>query len=390
MGPQNLRIERQRGFPGLINNRPFRQWENNLPCPAKDHSRFTPLNPNVVCITNQIALLVMPKYPNGIISRLNSKIGQLGSTTTSRARRIILANVICLILFVGAIFIARRGENKRVALPGVTPLRTGAVYYVSKRALCSRSLAHEQLGIQPIAVSKVILRPVVYTDADESYDDRLEVLEESMVNDVVFLDRNVTGKEAELASIVCPLHTVKMFPPRKPPSKYSPRSIAFGVTMSADQLPSMLEHWRYWAQKTASFHILLPASEANRLREVKDRIKRALGIKAVVESARDTDEPAWLSMLLVQSMERNAAKGKEWFIILTPDTFVVSLDDVLLALEPHNSKQVLYMGSLSESLGQRENWGHMAYGGAGIVLSRPLAFILAKHGNVFMSTLPYV
>jgi len=227
----------------------------------------------------------------------------------------------------------------------------------------------------------------VFTEADDSYDDRLEVLEESMVNDVVFLDRNVTGKEAELASTACPLHTVKMLPPRKPPTKYSPSSIAFGVTMSADQLSNTLEHWRFWVQKSTSFHILLPGSEANRVSEIKDRIKKELGIKAVVQSARGTDEPAQLSMKLVQSMERNAASGKEWFIILTPDTFVVSLEDVLLALEPHNSRQVLYMGSLSESLRQREQWGHMAYGGAGIILSRPLASILAKHGKFVITLL---
>ena len=157
--------------------------------------------------------------------------------------------------------------------------------------------------------------------------------------------------------------------------------------MSANELPNTLEHWRFWAQKSTSFHILLPGSEANRVSEVKDLIRKELGIKAVVQSARDTDEPARLSMKLVQSMEKSAASRKEWFIILTPDTFVVSLEDVLLALEPYNSRHVLYMGSLSESLRQREQWGHMAYGGAGIILSRPLASILAKQGKFFIALL---
>jgi len=329
----------------------------------------------------------MLKYRSGATSLLSSKIRQLGNPTTPRARRIIFANVVCLILLAGTLFLARGGDDQRAALLGMTPLRTGEVYYVSKRALCSRSLAHEQLGIQPIAVSKVILRPVVFTEVDASYDDRLEVLQESMINDVVFLDRNISGKAAELASTACPLHTVKMLPPQKPPSRYSPSSVAFGVTMSADELANTLEHWRFWAQKSTSFHILLPGSEANRVSEVKDRIKKELGIKAVVQSAKDTNEPARLSMKLVQSMERKAASRKEWFIILTPDTFVVSLEDVLLAVEPYNSRDVLYMGSLSESLRQREQWGHMAYGGAGIILSRPLASILAKHGRFFIALL---
>jgi Fringe-like len=324
----------------------------------------------------------MSKYRNGVMTRLGAVSRQLSKGTTTRSRRIILANIVCLILFVGTLFLARRHTVKEVALPGVTPLRTGDVYYVSKRALCSRSLAHEQLGIQPIAVSKVILRPVISVEDDGTYDDRLQVLEEGMVNDVVFLDRNATGKDAELESNLCPLHTIKMLPPRKPPSRYTAWSIAFGVTMQANELPNMLEHWRFWAQKTSTFHIMLPGSEASRVNEVKDRIKRELGIKAVVETSGDSDEPARMSLKLVQSMEKKAGSGKKWFIILTPDTFVVSMDDILLALEPHNSKQVLYMGALSESLGQREKWGHIAYGGAGIVLSRPLASILSKHGIV--------
>jgi len=326
----------------------------------------------------------MTKYRNSVISRLGVVSRQLSKGTTSRSRRIILANVVCLLLFVGTIFLARRGPDKAKPLPDITPLRTGEVYYVSKRALCSRSLAHEQLGIQPIAVSKVILRPIVSAEDDGTYDDRLQVLEEAMVNDVVFLERNATGKDAELESNVCPLHTIKLLPTRKAPTRYTPRSLAFGVTMKADELPNMMEHWRFWAQKTSSFHILLPGSQANRVSEVRDRIKKDIGIKAVVEAAGDTDEPTRMSLMLVQSMERNTASEKEWFIILTPDTFIVSMDDVLLALEPHNSKDVLYMGALSESLGQREKWGHMAYSGAGIVLSRPLASILSKHGTLLL------
>src|SRR5277367_1907889 len=125
----------------------------------------------------------MPRYFNRVVNNRYSVI--LRKCTSLRFIRIILANLVCLILFTVTIWMARRHGNK-LQIP-TQP--NGGVYYVSKRALCSQSIAYEQLGIQPIAVSKVILRPVVQNRVTEAYDDRLEVLENAMINDVVFLDR---------------------------------------------------------------------------------------------------------------------------------------------------------------------------------------------------------
>lgn len=320
----------------------------------------------------------MPRYRNGFANcRYSILIHYLRNNTTSRSRRIILANIACLTLVVAVIWLTYRGGTTNTATG--PELATSDVYYVSKRALCSRSIAHEQLGIQPIAVSKVILRPVVRTEEIEEYADRLEVLDNAFVNDVVFLDRNVTGKEAELSATVCPLHTISTLPPRRP-TRYTASTLVFGITLSVEDIFKSLQHWPYWArQSKVMFHILLPSSDYNRITEVKELILEALGIDVHVEAARDTDDPAKLTLLLVESMQMNAALGKEWFIILSPATFIITVDDVLLALEPYNSGQSLYMGGLSESTRQKTKWGLFAYGGAGIVLSRQLLATIAPH-----------
>src|SRR5271167_2911538 len=138
----------------------------------------------------------MPRYRNGVTNdRYSLLFRPLRKATSSRSRRIILANLV-LLLFLTALWLAHRGRTKVI----VPTENISNVYYVSKRALCSRSIAHEQLGIQPIAVSKVILRPTLQREGAEAYDGRLEVLESPMINDVVFLDRNVSGKEAELSA----------------------------------------------------------------------------------------------------------------------------------------------------------------------------------------------
>lgn len=280
-----------------------------------------------------------------------------------------------------AIGLAHRVRTKPGLLdsPAGSELPTSDVYYISKRALCSRSLAYEQLRIQPIAVSKVILRPVVRDGVIEGYDDRLEVLEDVMINDVVFLDRNASGKDAELSAHVCPLHTVSVLPERKP-TRYTASSLLFGITMNANDIPKALEHWQYWARKPkVAFHVLLPSSEQSRVSEAKDMIRKALGINVVVESAKNTDDFSQLTLQLVARMDKNAASSREWFIVLSNGTFVTSIDDILLALEPYEVEQSLYLGGLSESTQQKEKHGIFAYGGAGIVLSRPLADTVAQH-----------
>ena len=312
----------------------------------------------------------MPSYRNGLNGYYSILWHHLRKRTTSRSGRIVLANLVCLVLFVTAIAIANR-DRKELALPNSAGLATGDLYYISKRALCSRSLAYQQLGIQPIAVSKVILRPVVRDDIIEEYDDRLEVLEDELINDVVFLDRNASGKEAELSAL-CPLHTVSVLPERKP-SKYTASSLLFGVAMNADDVPKVLQHWQYWGRKTkVAFHILLPSSQQNRVSEARNLIRSTLGIDVTVESAKNTDDFAQLTLLLVERMEMNAASSRRWFIILSATTFVTSIDDILLALEPYDAVQSLYLGGLSESTKRKAKDGILAYGGAGIVLSRPL------------------
>jgi hypothetical protein len=323
----------------------------------------------------------MPKYQNRFSARYSILFTHVRKHTTSRARRIILANLLCLALFATTIGLAQRVRKKPELADGPEAAMTGPdVYYISKRALCSRSLAYEQLGIQPIAVSKVILRPVVREGVIEGYDDRLEVLEDGLINDVVFLDRNASGKEAELSAHVCPLHTVSVLPDRKP-SRYTASSLQFGVPMNADDIPKALEHWQYWARKTkVAFHILLPKSQQVRVSEVKELVRKTLGISVVVEAAKNTDDFSQLMLLLVERMQKNAGSGREWFVVLSASTFVTSVDEVLLALEQYDSSQLLYLGGLSESTLQKEKHGIFAYGGAGVVLSRPLAETAVKHG----------
>jgi Fringe-like len=316
---------------------------------------------------------------NSLINRCYSILSYpLLRTTSPTSRRIF--NIACLFLFLLALFWICQSSLQTELLVPTTGLYTGDVYYISKRSLCQTSLAYERLGVQPIAISKAILRPVLEGVAiNADFNDRLEILPNPLINDIVFLDRGLEGKAAELGSNICPLHTVTVLPPRKP-VKYSASNVMFGCVVSVDDLPETLLHWKYWArQKDLELFVLIPYHESQRKAEAERLIRETLGRNVHVETAPSDIEPAMLTLTVMGRMRKTANSLIEWFIILAPQTFVTSINNILLALEPHNSRNVLYMGALSESSQQREKFGNFAYGGAGIVLSRPLVNLLIPH-----------
>ncbi|KLU92371.1 hypothetical protein MAPG_11317 [Magnaporthiopsis poae ATCC 64411] len=69
----------------------------------------------------------------------------------------------------------------------------------------------------------------------------------------------------------------------------------------------------------------------------------------------------------------------KWLGLLDDDTFFPSLYNLDRALSLHNAEESTWLGALSEDLEAVRNWGIMAFGGAGVFLSVPLARELAPH-----------
>jgi hypothetical protein len=284
----------------------------------------------------------MTKFTYRAGRRYASLLHHVRKSTTSRSRRIFLANVFCAVIFVAIMWLSSREKTMDPIVTATKGNGAGEVYYISKRALCSRSIAHSELNIQPIAVSKVVLRPIIRDFEGSQH--RLEVLDTSLINDVIFLDRNISDVEAELGASICPFHTVSTLPPRHA-QRYAPATVIFGCALTIDEIPFMIQHWRYWVPNSnAQFHVLLPKSNSSQTAEAAEMFRAELGIDVKVDATQETDDMGKLYLLLIQSMSNMAFKGTDWFVILSKDTFVTSMDDILLALEPYDATYQLYMG----------------------------------------------
>ena len=71
-----------------------------------------------------------------------------------------------------------------------------------------------------------------------------------------------------------------------------------------------------------------------------------------------------------------------WISLLDDDTFFPSMAAILSMLSKYNPHEQHYIGGISEDWWSVSHYGMMAFGGAGVFLSTPLAEILAKNYKV--------
>ncbi len=85
---------------------------------------------------------------------------------------------------------------------------------------------------------------------------------------------------------------------------------------------------------------------------------------------------------LLEAAEAAGSKSKPvpcWLGIVDDDTFFPSLWRLDQALQAYNHSRPMWLGALSEDFDSVARWGYMAYGGAGVFLSVPLAQQLAPY-----------
>jgi hypothetical protein len=77
--------------------------------------------------------------------------------------------------------------------------------------------------------------------------------------------------------------------------------------------------------------------------------------------------------MLIRDLLGYATPETQWLGILDDDTFFPSLYPVDKELAKYDHSQPFWLGALSEDFGHIKIWGLMAFGGAGVFISMPLA-----------------
>lgn len=195
---------------------------------------------------------------------------------------------------------------------------------------------------------------------------------------------------------LCVAHHVPSSPRPQVPvlAQWKDSKVMFGMSTVPDRVLWNLPVWSHWLPKSPQppldfrdksvidqlplVLILMPnpnPTEEARSREAVDEAN-SLGMHVKMR-AREADRFETRYFALVEEMWIEAKRREEtdgvrteWFIFADDDTFYPDFDSLARLLASHNPDEDWLIGALSESTKQVAQWGHIAYGGAGIILSR--------------------
>ncbi|KAK4192371.1 hypothetical protein QBC35DRAFT_470173 [Podospora australis] len=181
-------------------------------------------------------------------------------------------------------------------------------------------------------------------------------------------------------------------PPAYPQQQYP--HLLFAVASTYDRINSSLPAFAHWLSHTGA-HLLIVISDVDSLPTryslpALESAYRAHGILATVTHPKLSEplprknqpDPSSAAvpveqlhfMLIRDSLSSlPSSSSVKWISILDDDTFFPSLSPVSTALSSFNPSLPHYIGALSDNWESVKQWGYMAYGGAGIFLSVPLA-----------------
>ncbi|GAA5937037.1 hypothetical protein JCM3775_001934 [Rhodotorula graminis] len=215
---------------------------------------------------------------------------------------------------------------------------------------------------------------------------------------------------------LCPLYRVPSSPRPSVPASWRDSSVMFGMSTLADRVLWNLPVWAHWlpgapkapldptdaalvrelplvlvltppttADQGNKHRAAVTETERRRAREAEEEAN-VLGMQIALrprEAERfETRYFALAEEMWVEAKRREADEGvkTEWFVFADDDTFFPDFDSLARLLSSHDSSGDYLIGALSESTKQVAQWGHIAYGGAGIIVSRGLLAKMNEDG----------
>ncbi|BGP41044.1 hypothetical protein JCM10449v2_005013 [Rhodotorula kratochvilovae] len=212
----------------------------------------------------------------------------------------------------------------------------------------------------------------------------------------------------ERGAQLCALHRVPSSPRPAVPASWRNSAVMFGMSTLADRVLWNLPVWAHWlpgapippldpdnaavVRELPLVLVLTPPSSADDRSKHRDAVTETERMRAreaeeeanvlglhIALRPREADRFETRYFALAEEMWKEAKRREEkegvkteWFVFADDDTFFPDFDALARLLSLYDSNDDHIIGALSESTKQVNQWGHIAYGGAGILVSRGL------------------
>ncbi|KAJ5539356.1 hypothetical protein N7513_007688 [Penicillium frequentans] len=187
------------------------------------------------------------------------------------------------------------------------------------------------------------------------------------VNQPVFAQKDEIEGPLDRCSVATPLTIRVPKPPKVPDASH----IDFGVATTVSRLNESLDQFVHWAgyTRTRIFALIEPDESGVGVQSVRAKAD-ALGVNLHITEADDDYLHRYFA--LIPLLENNLRESTQWSIIIDDDTFFPSMPALVDALAAYDHTKPMYIGGVSEGVPQIAVFGLIAFGGAGVILSRPL------------------
>lgn len=165
-------------------------------------------------------------------------------------------------------------------------------------------------------------------------------------------------------------------------------NMIFGLQTTIERLRDTVKYLARWLPYTGArlYAIVIDThddkeipADNNEMQALEEQM-RDLGMDVhVIHPSNPTDSFAQRYFSIVNVLYNSRDNNSQWMICIDDDTFFPSMNDLQNMLREHDWRKPQYIGSLSEDWWAVDNYGLMGFGGAGVMLSRPMAKIMYDH-----------
>ncbi|KAL8931752.1 MAG: hypothetical protein Q9211_006756 [Gyalolechia sp. 1 TL-2023] len=198
------------------------------------------------------------------------------------------------------------------------------------------------------------------------------------VNELV----GVNGSRLELPACQPP---IILDVPVYPTTPVDASNMMFGMATTLERLGDSRQVLRRWLTHTGAkmFVVVIQAGEGNAPKseqlEAMESALRDQGMDVTLVTPLSEGESYTESYFsLVKIMYTHRANVTTWFAVMDDDTFFPSMQSLQAMLKRYEPDEEYWIGAISDSWWSVGHYGMMAFGGAGIFLSRALTAVLDK------------
>lgn len=155
-----------------------------------------------------------------------------------------------------------------------------------------------------------------------------------------------------------------------------------GMSTLLSRLEESIPFLERWLANTgASFFVIVVNSEEDRKPDKKKMVRlqshmRDVGIKITLVKPLQNEDMAHRYFSLVKLLYNKRDKATQWIGIVDDDTFFPSVQSLIDLLGNYDPERPQYIGGISEEWWSVVLYGLMAFGGAGLFLSVPMAAVI--------------